>query len=273
VTPGKVWLVGAGPGDPELLTLRAARLLGEADAIVFDHLVNPALLEHARPDAERVDAGKECGKHRMEQEQINALLVQRARRGQRVVRLKGGDPFVFGRGGEEAQALTRAGVPWEVVPGISAGVAAAAYAGIPLLHRQHASSAAFVSGHAGRASAGLDCGADTLVVFMCARTIVEIADELIARGRPPETPVALIRDGTLPAQRIWTGTLRALAAREPRSLAAPLLAVIGQVASLARELAWHGEAPRPLHELPRALPARRAPPLAVTARRRSGGQR
>lgn len=242
---GKVWLIGAGPGDPELLTLRAVRALGEADVVVIDHLVSREVLVHARAGAEIVAAGKEGGKPCIAQEQINGLLVSRALLGQKVARLKGGDPFIFGRGAEEAQALVAAGIPWEVVPGISSGVAAAAYAGVPLLHRDHARSVAFVSGHAGRGSAGLDSRADTLVVFMCAATIVEIARELVARGKPPGTSVALIRSGTLPAQEVRTGTLAELAAC-PARFEGPLIAVIGAVGALAGQLHWFGAPPMPL---------------------------
>ena len=242
--PGKVWLIGAGPGDPDLLTLRAARALGEADVIVIDHLVQPALLSHARPDAEVFFAGKQGGRPCIAQEQINRVLVSRALAGQNVARLKGGDPFVFGRGAEEAEALIAEGIPWEVIPGISSGIAAPAYAGIPLLHRDYASSVAFVSGHAGRASDALDCRADTLVIFMCAATIVQIARELIARGRPGATKVALIHSGTLPDQEVRAGTLAQLAAC-PETFEAPLIAVVGEVVGLSVRLRWFGDAPLP----------------------------
>ena len=244
---GKVWLIGAGPGDPELLTLRAARALGEADVIVIDHLVQPAVLVHARAGVELIDAGKQGGRASISQEQINRILIARARAGQRVARLKGGDPFVFGRGAEEAEALIEAGLEWEVIPGVSSGIGALAYAGIPLLHRDHASSVAFVSGHAGRRAGALDCRADTLVVFMCAATICEIARELIGRGRAGSTPVALIRNGTLPSQEVRTGTLASLAAC-PEPFEAPLIAVVGAVAALAEGLHWFGAAPEPLAE-------------------------
>ena len=245
IRPGKVWLIGAGPGDPELLTLRAARALGKADVVVIDHLVSPAVLEHARPGVLVIDVGKQGGKPCIAQDQINRLLVARARAGQAVARLKGGDPFVFGRGAEEAEALTLAGLEWEVVPGISSGIAAPAYAGIPLLHRDHASSAAFISGHAGRLGDSLDCSADTLVIFMCAATIAPIARELIGRGRPASTKVALIHDGTLPTQSVRVGTLAELASCQEQ-FEPPLLAVIGAVAGLASELHWFGAAPLPL---------------------------
>ena len=245
--PGKVWLIGAGPGDPDLLTLRAARALGEADAIVIDHLVHPSLLSHARKGAVVIDAGKQAGRPCIAQEQINRLLVARARAGQAVARLKGGDPFVFGRGAEEAEALIAAGIDWEVIPGVSSGIAAPAYAGIPLLHRDHASSVAFVSGHAGRARGVLDCRADTLVIFMCAATIVEIARELVARGRPGATKVALIRSGTLAGQEVHVGTLAELAAC-PATFEPPLIAVVGEVVGLSAKLRWFGSPPLPFEE-------------------------
>ena len=249
IPPGRVWLIGAGPGDPELLTLRAVRALGQADVVVVDHLVSPAALEHAGPFAEVIDAGKQGGKPCIAQEQINRVLISRARAGQSVARLKGGDPFVFGRGAEEAEALTLAGIPWEVIPGVSSGIAAPAYAGIPLLHRDHASSVAFVSGHAGRAGDALESGADTLVVFMCAATIVQIARELIGRGRPGCTKVALIQNGTLPTQSVRVGTLEELAAWAGR-FEPPLIAVVGEVAGLADGLHWFGAAPLPLMPAP-----------------------
>ena len=243
--PGQVWLIGAGPGDPDLLTLRAARALGRADVVIIDHLVSPAVLLHARPGVEVIDAGKQGGKACIAQEQINRLLVARARAGQHVARLKGGDPFVFGRGAEEAEALIDAGLAWEVIPGISSGVAAPAYAGIPLLHRDYASSVAFVSGHDGRTGEAVACVADTVVIFMCAATIVPIARELIARGRDAATPVALVHDGTLPSQSVRVGTLAELAAC-PDVFEPPLLAVVGAVARLAGRLHWFGAPPAPL---------------------------
>ncbi|GAC1344903.1 MAG: hypothetical protein NVSMB23_20360 [Myxococcales bacterium] len=243
--PGKVWLIGAGPGDPELLTVRAVRALEKADVVVVDHRVQDGVLAWTRPGVEVIDAGKQAGKPCITQEQINRLLVSRARAGQQVARLKSGDPFVFGRGAEEAEALIAAGLDWEVVPGISAGIAAPAYAGIPLLHRQHASSVAFVTGHAHGSAMTLGEDADTLVIFMCAATIVPIARALIQRGRLPTTPVALIRNGTLPAQDVRVGTLDELAACT-ESFSPPLIAVVGEVARLAQGLHWFGAPPRPL---------------------------
>src|SRR5216110_2483649 len=190
-----VALVGAGPGDPGLMTVRGLELLRHADVVVYDRLVHPRLLDEA-PRARRVFAGKAAGRHALPQERITALLVTHARRGRRVVRLKGGDPFVFGRGGEEALALERAGVPFEVVPGVTAAVAVPAYAGIPLTHRGVASSFAVVTGHGCASERGrpvdwarLATAVDTLVVLMGLERLAEIARELVARGRPAETPV------------------------------------------------------------------------------------
>jgi len=243
---GAVYLVGAGPGDPGLLTVRGLELLRTADVIVYDRLVNPALLDEAPPAALRIFAGKAAGAHCLPQAAINALLVTHARRGRRVVRLKGGDPFVFGRGGEEAEALAAAGIPWEVVPGVSAAVAVPAYAGIPLTHRQLASSFAVVTGHEdeGRGArrvdwAGLATAVDTLVVLMGIRSLPAIVAELLAHGRAPDTPVALIRWGTTPAQTTVTGVLGDIVelARAAR-LEPPVVAVIGEVVALGDRLRW-----------------------------------
>src|SRR5438876_8090614 len=200
---GRVALVGAGPGDPGLLTIRGRKLLRGADVVVYDRLVHPRVVDLAPPEALRIFAGKARGVHALPQADINALLVTHARRGRRVVRLKGGDPFVFGRGGEEALALARAGVPFEVVPGVTAAVAVPAYAGIPLTYRGVAASFAVVTGHeeACKREASVDWArlaraADTLVVLMGVGALPRIARELIAHGRPPATPVALVRWGT-----------------------------------------------------------------------------
>ncbi|GAC1545602.1 MAG: hypothetical protein NVS2B9_12800 [Myxococcales bacterium] len=214
-------------------------VIEHASDTVDDGLANAALGERDDRSASRLgfDGGDTellCGSH-----------DQRARAGQQVARLKSGDPFVFGRGAEEAEALIAAGLDWEVVPGISAGIAAPAYAGIPLLHRQHASSVAFVTGHAHGSGMTLGEDADTLVIFMCAATIVPIARALIQRGRLPTTPVALIRNGTLPAQDVRVGTLDELAACT-ESFSPPLIAVVGEVARLAQGLHWFGAPPRPL---------------------------
>lgn len=241
---GTVYLVGAGPGDPGLLTVRGLELLRTAEVIVYDRLVNPSLLDESPPDALRIFAGKLAGGHSLPQEQINALLIAHARRGRRVVRLKGGDPFVFGRGGEEAEALAAAGIPFEVVPGVSSAVAVPAYAGIPLTHRGLASSFAVVTGHEDGCKGEpavewerLATAVDTLVVLMGARTLPRIVRELLAHGRSPETPVALIRWGTTEAQQTITGTLADILDKAA-GLEPPVVAVIGDVVGLRDRLRW-----------------------------------
>src|SRR4051794_17424950 len=216
---GIVYLIGAGPGDPRLLTARAVELIASADVILHDRLIPPGALDGA-PMAELRDVGKRPGAPALPQEEINALLVDLARAGKRVVRLKGGDPFVFGRGGEEAQALTEAGVRFEVVPGVTAGVAAPAYAGIPVTHRDAASAVAFVTGHEDpeKPESAIDWDAlasfpGTLVFYMGVRNLPLIAERLVAAGRDPGEPAAVIASGTLPAQRSVTGTLADIAER------------------------------------------------------------
>lgn len=241
---GSVALVGAGPGDPGLLTVRGLELLREAEVVVYDRLVDPALLAATPPGALRIFAGKRCGRHRLPQEEITALLVAHARRGARVVRLKGGDPFVFGRGGEEAEALAGAGIPVEVVPGVTSAVAVPARVGIPVTQRGVASSFAVVTGHedACKGESAVDWGrlataVDTLVVLMGLGALPRIAAELLAHGRAPDTPVALIHAGTTPAEAVVTGRLddiveRARAAR----LEPPVVIVVGEVVTLADRL-------------------------------------
>ena len=241
---GTVYLVGAGPGDPELLTLRAAKLLGEAEVIVHDHLVSAPILALGRREAERIYAGKERGNHTLSQTEINALLVRLARKGKRVIRLKGGDPFIFGRGGEEVQALAAAGIAFEVVPGITAASGVAAYSGIPLTHRDHANSCLFVAGHLKNGYMDLDWNSlyrpgRTLVVYMGLLGLATLCRKLIARGAPQTTPAAIAQHGTTPTQRTVVGTLAtlpqlALAAQ----LTAPTLIIIGDVVRLHRQLAW-----------------------------------
>lgn len=238
-----VAIVGAGPGDPGLITVRGLDLLRRADVLVYDRLVNPKLLDEARPDARLVYVGKACGAHALPQSEINALLVAEARLGHRVVRLKGGDPFVFGRGGEEALALGEAGIAFEVVPGVTSAVAVPAAAGIPLTHRGVASSFAVVTGHrATGAAASVDWqrlagGVDTLVILMGLANLPEITRELIAGGRDPDTPVALIERGTTEAQRTVTATLATLGeAATAAVLESPVVTVVGHVVALRDRL-------------------------------------
>src|SRR5262245_6646584 len=241
---GKVYLVGAGPGDHGLLTVKALRLLQQADTIVYDYLVDPELLDHASARVERVYVGKVGGASQTPQEQINRLLVERARNGQMVVRLKGGDPCLFGRGSEEALALRRASIPFEVVPGISSALAAPAYAGIPLTHRGLSSSVAIVT--AARAGDGefsaqfqRVSAADTLVILMGVSHLRRIAAELIAAGRASDTPVAVIRWGTYETQQTVVGTLLNIAEiAERERLRAPAVIVVGEVVTLRHQLEW-----------------------------------
>jgi uroporphyrin-III C-methyltransferase len=235
---GIVYLVGAGPGDPRLLTLRGAEVLQRADVVVHDRLAPAALLDLAPRGAERVDAGKARGRAAISQDGINRLLIDRARRGLSVVRLKGGDPFVFGRGGEEALALAAAGVPFEVVPGVSAAVAAPAYAGVPLTHRGLAASVAVVSATLAGGPADLAkvaTAVDTLVVLMVAERLGDTCAGLIAAGRPPDEPAAVVASATTTGQRSLVATLAVLAEAE---VDPPATLVCGQVVALSGTLAW-----------------------------------
>lgn len=233
---GMVYLVGAGPGDPELITVRGLRCLQRADVVVYDRLVDPRLLDEAPRRARRVYAGKQPGRQALRQEEIHALLVRQARAGRVVVRLKGGDPFIFGRGGEEALACAAAGVPCEVVPGLSSATAVPAVAGIPLTHRGLAGSFAVVTGQC----AGDDrhdwaalARVDTLVVLMGAARLGEIAGLLLSHGRLADTPAAVVENGTLPGQRVLTGTLAEIAAlAEAAGLRSPVTTIIGEVVKL-----------------------------------------
>ncbi len=233
----KVYLVGAGPGDPGLITVKGRECIAAADVIVYDYLAAPALLRHARPDAELIYVGKKGGDHTLPQDEINRLLVAKAAGHAVVTRLKGGDPFVFGRGGEEAEVLVDAGIPFEIVPGVTSAVAAPAYAGIPLSHRRLTSTIAFVTGHEepGKESSGIDwsalaTGIGTLVFFMGVKNLPTIVSELVSRGRPPETPVALVRWGTTPEQATVSGTLADIVARvREAGLKAPAIIVVGEV--------------------------------------------
>lgn len=243
---GRVHLVGAGPGDPGLMTVRGLELLRAAEVVVYDRLVNPELLDEAPPAARRIFAGKRAGGPCLPQAEINALLIAQARLGRRVVRLKGGDPFVFGRGGEEALALAEAGVRFDVVPGVSAAIAVPAYAGIPVTHRGVGSSFAVVTGHEDATKdreavdwAGLATAVDTLVVLMAARSLRRIAAVLVGHGRAPDTPAALIRWGTTAAQEEVVTTLGDIVTRpELTDLQPPVVAVIGRVVGLKPRLEW-----------------------------------
>lgn len=243
--PGKVWLVGAGPGDPDLLTVKAARLLAGAEVVVHDNLVSDAVLALIGPGARRIFAGKQRSHHTMTQDEINALLVRLARQGREVVRLKGGDPFVFGRGGEEMEQLAAAGVPVEVVPGITAACGVSAYAGIPLTHRDHAQACTFVTGHLKDGNADLDWATlarprQTLVIYMGLNALPQIAAQLAAHGLPASTPAAVVQQGTLPGQRVVTGTLADIAGvAQQAGLVSPCLTIVGSVVSLREVLAWY----------------------------------
>lgn len=243
--PGWVWLVGAGPGDPGLVTLHALNALAQAEVIVHDALVAPVILDWANPTAERIDMGKRGGTASPKQRDISLELVDLARAGKRVLRLKGGDPFVFGRGGEEAQTLAQHGVPFRIVPGISAGIGGLAYAGIPVTHRDVNASVTFITGHdpKGRAPAldwqALARGSAVLVIYMGMRNLGEIAGKLIAAGRGGDTPVAVVQSASTPDQRVLETSLASAAAEaEAAGIAAPAIICVGEATLLRQALDW-----------------------------------
>jgi uroporphyrinogen III methyltransferase / synthase len=274
---GVVFLVGAGPGDPGLMTRRSLELIATADAILYDRLIPPGALEGARDGAELRYVGKQPGEPAMAQEEINDLLVELGSRGKRVVRLKGGDPFVFGRGGEEAEALARAGVPFEVVPGVTAGIAGPAYAGIPVTHRDAASAVAFVTGHEDPAKpeSALDWHAlarfpGTVVLYMGVRGLPVLTDRLIAAGRDPEEAAAVVERGTHPGQRTVAGALSDIAAQvHDAGIRPPAITVIGPVAELRETMAWLER--RSLHGEVVAVTRARAQASGLAARMRELG--
>lgn len=243
--------MGAGPGDPALITVKGVDCIARADVVIYDYLASPALLAHANPDAEMIYVGKKGGDHTLAQEGINALIVEKARQGLTVARLKGGDPFIFGRGGEEVEVLIAAGVPFEVVPGVTAAIGASAYAGIPLTHRDHTSDVAFVTGHEDptKSESSIDwqalaTGIGTLVFFMGVKNLPAIAANLMANGKPANTPVAVVRWGTTPKQKTVTGTLASIEDDVRKAgIKAPAIIIVGTVVTLRKKMRWFENRP------------------------------
>jgi uroporphyrinogen III methyltransferase/synthase len=243
---GKVYLVGAGPGDPGLITVKGLACLKQADVVVYDRLVDESILNEARPEADKIYVGKASSHHTLEQEKINQLLIEKAREGKVVVRLKGGDPFVLGRGGEEAKALAENGIPFEVVPGVSSALAVPAYAGIPVTHRGIASSVTIVTGH--KASEGREVNiawdkisvtADTLIILMGLGNLAHVVDQLIRNNRSPSAPIAVITHGTTGRQRCVMGTLEDIVDKvKSENLQPPSVVVVGDVVQLRDYLRW-----------------------------------
>ena len=246
MSKAKVYLVGAGPGDPGLITVKGKECIETADVVIYDYLAAPALLNYAQKKAETIYVGKKGGDHTLSQDGINALIVEKARAGLRVCRLKGGDPFIFGRGGEEAEILEAQGIPFEIVPGVTSAIAAAAYAGIPLTHRKLTATLAFVTGHEDphKEESSVDWeslgrGIGTLVFFMGIKNLPDITQKLIAHGKSPATPVAVVRWGTTPSQQTVIGTLDDIAVRVKKAgLKAPAIIVVGEVVRLREKLKW-----------------------------------
>ncbi|HPI75338.1 MAG TPA: uroporphyrinogen-III C-methyltransferase, partial [bacterium] len=243
---GKVTLVGAGPGDPGLITVRGLEAIKDADVIIYDYLANPALLKHAKEKAEKIYVGKKGGAHTLRQDGINQLLYDKAASASHVVRLKGGDPYIFGRGSEEMSFLVQRGVEVEVVPGIPAALGAAAYAGIPLTDRRHTSTLAFVTGHEDPSKddssidwSKISTAAGTLVFYMGVKNLTDIVSKLVGNGRSPQTPVSIVEWATMPKQRVVTGTLGDICAKAvSENVKPPALTIVGEANELRGELAW-----------------------------------